>query len=170
LNLSDQLLIVRYLACADHRVVIVVSVENNVVGGANNVQRKPHDHFSWGGLLRGVELASIDVLVIQTHSLRERKLTDLLHRLETLGVSFELIGQTGGFGGKLSRHEPNTRSKLVPLKAGHGGKVWTLAREIFVRLDCGEEREEERSDLHHDPLARETGRKLTGLPALIGKR
>ena len=75
-------------------------------------QRKPHDHFSWGGLLRGVELASIDVLVVQTHSLRERKLTDLLHRLETLGVSFELIGQTGGFGGKLSRHEPNTRSKL----------------------------------------------------------
>ena len=75
-------------------------------------ERKPHDHFRWGGLLRGVELPSIDVLVVQTHSLRERKLSDLFDRLEALGVSFELVGQTGRFGGELSGHEPNTRSEL----------------------------------------------------------
>ena len=63
--------------------------------------------------MRGVELPSIDVLVVQTHSLRERKLADLLHRLESLGVSFELVSQTRRFGGKLSRHEPNTRGKLT---------------------------------------------------------
>ena len=92
-------------------------------------QRKPDDHFCWAGLLRGVKLASISevrvqynmklkplanlhVLVVQTNSLGERKLTDLLNRLETLAVSFELVSQTGRFGGKLSCHEPDTRSKL----------------------------------------------------------
>ena len=52
-------------------------------------ERKPHNNFGRGGFV-----------------------AELLQRLETLGVSFELVGQTGRFGGELSGHEPNTRSEL----------------------------------------------------------
>ena len=64
------------------------------------------------GEIGSVHLHNLHVLVVQANSLGERKLADLLDGLEPLGVSFELVSQTGRFGGKLSRHEPDTRSKL----------------------------------------------------------
>ena len=43
---------------------------------------------------------------------RGRFLTDLLDTLEPIRVGSELVSETGGSVGKLSRDEPNTRGEL----------------------------------------------------------
>ena len=74
---------------------------------------------------------NLHIFVVQTHTLRVRQLTDLqhphytsryqlstlhshlLHRLEPLVVSLELVGEAGGLRGELARHVPDAGGELA---------------------------------------------------------
>ena len=73
--------------------------------------------------------------MIKTNSLGVGQLPDLFHGFEAVAVSFELVGQAGGLGGKLPGDKPDARGELVPVKVRHRGEVGTLSGEILVSRD-----------------------------------